>query len=51
MLPLKDDIQSPRPPVATLILIVILIGLAVSGWHPDLDATAVAGGSGRRLAC
>ena len=34
MLPLKDDIQSPRPPVATLPLIVVAIGLAVSGWHP-----------------
>ncbi len=38
MLPLKDDIQSPGPPVATLVLIVVAIGLAVSGWHPDLDS-------------
>ena len=38
MLPLKDDIPSPRPPVATLALIVVVIGLAISGWHPDLDA-------------
>lgn len=38
MLPLKDDIQSPRPPAATLLLIVVVIGLAVSGWHPDLDS-------------
>jgi membrane associated rhomboid family serine protease len=38
LLPLKDDIQSPRPPVATVILIVVAIGLAVSGWHPDLDS-------------
>jgi membrane associated rhomboid family serine protease len=36
LLPLKDDIQSPRPPWATLAVIVILIGVAVSGWHPDL---------------
>jgi membrane associated rhomboid family serine protease len=38
LLPLKDDIQSPGPPVATLVLIVMAIGLAVSGWHPDLDS-------------
>jgi membrane associated rhomboid family serine protease len=37
LLPLKDDIQSPRPPVATLILIAVVIGLAVSGWRPSLD--------------
>jgi membrane associated rhomboid family serine protease len=36
LLPLKDDIQSPRPPVATLFAIVVLIGLAVSSWNPDL---------------
>jgi membrane associated rhomboid family serine protease len=36
LLPLKDDIQSPRPPAATLVAIVALIGLAISGWHPDL---------------
>jgi membrane associated rhomboid family serine protease len=36
LLPLKDDIQSPRPPVATLVLIAVVIGLAISGWHPDL---------------
>jgi membrane associated rhomboid family serine protease len=38
LIPLKDDIQSPRPPVATLVLIVVAIGLAVSGWQPDLDS-------------
>jgi membrane associated rhomboid family serine protease len=38
LLPLKDDIQSPRPPVATVILIIVVIGLAVAGWHPDLDS-------------
>ena len=38
LLPLKDDIQNPRPPVATVILIVVAIGLALSGWHPDLDS-------------
>jgi membrane associated rhomboid family serine protease len=37
LLPLKDDIQSPRPPVATLILIAVVIGLAASGWQPSLD--------------
>ncbi len=40
MIPLKDDIRSPRPPIATVSLIVILIGLAVSGWQPDLEALA-----------
>ena len=38
MLPIKDDIQSPRAPVATVILIVVTIALAVAGWHPDLDS-------------
>jgi membrane associated rhomboid family serine protease len=38
LLPLKDDIQSPRAPVATVLLIVVAVGLAASGWHPDLDA-------------
>ena len=38
MLPLKDNIQSPRPPVATLVAIVVVLGLAVSGWQPSLDA-------------
>lgn len=38
MIPLKDDIHSPRPPVATVILIVLAVGLAAAGWHPDLDS-------------
>jgi membrane associated rhomboid family serine protease len=36
VLPLKDDIQSPRAPVATLVLIAVLVGLAISSWQPDL---------------
>lgn len=38
MLPIKDDIQSPRAPVATVTLIVVAIALALAGWHPDLDS-------------
>jgi membrane associated rhomboid family serine protease len=38
LIPLKDDIRSPRSPVATVVLILILIGLAASTWQPDLDA-------------
>jgi membrane associated rhomboid family serine protease len=40
LLPLKDDIQSPGWPAATLVLIVAVIGLAISGWHPDLGDMA-----------
>jgi membrane associated rhomboid family serine protease len=35
---MKDDIQSPRAPVATVFLIVVAIGIAAAGWHPDLDS-------------
>ena len=37
MIPLKDDIRSLHPPVATLVLIAVLIGLAASGWQPALQ--------------
>lgn len=40
MLPFKDDIQSAHPPIATVALIVVLVGLAASGWHPDLADVA-----------
>ncbi len=40
MIPLKDNIQSPRSPFATVALIALLIGLAISGWQPNLDGMA-----------